>query len=140
LNFRYVLLLLKCILLSEKPILFVTQSYYNPIKDLKICVSDVIVIWRKMKGNYDLLRFSGNWEQNTRLWEYEEEFLTKIVISLLQLFILEIDCIYILLYLKLEASHVSNLIYCPLNEVVLIIKSWYGLSRFIYFAWGQVRF
>jgi len=51
-----------------------------------------------------LLRFSGNWKQNTLMWEYEEKFLTKIVISLLQLFIMEIDCIYILLHMELEAS------------------------------------
>jgi len=136
LNNRYVLFLLSVhFVIWKVNILWKRNLIITLQKILRFMF--LISLWyeEKWKGNYDLLRISGNWERKLTY----ENMKRNSLINCHFIVILEIDCIYILLYLKLEVPSFSNLFFCLVNKVVLIIELKYDLFRFIYFAWGQTR-
>jgi len=94
-------LILVCILLFEKPIFLKPIRITTPTKALRF----MFLMWLYYEENERQLWFVKiYWKlrENSYLWEHEKKFLNEIVMSLLHLFILEIDCFYILLHLELE--------------------------------------
>jgi len=67
-----------CILLSEKTLFFGTRPHYNLVKDLKIRVFDMIVIWKENERQFWFVKTRWKLRENTHVENRRRNSLIKL--------------------------------------------------------------